>query len=137
MNKIIVALKAVIVYKQKVLIIQRSKDDEIDAGIWEFAGGKLEFGEDLLDCLKREIKEEVNLCVTVEGLLYATTFKTDPVRQVVILTYLCHTNNDNVNLSNEHSDFIWADKEHLLKLLAAPIIKDLNKNNVMNCLDIM
>ncbi|SFD00146.1 8-oxo-dGTP diphosphatase [Bacillus sp. OV322] len=45
-NKIVVALKGVIVNEGKVLIVQREKDDEIGGGTWECAGGKIEFGED-------------------------------------------------------------------------------------------
>lgn len=135
-SKIVVALKSIIVYNQKVLIIQRSNYDEIGAGTWEFVGGKLDFGEDLLDGLKREIKEEVSLDVTVERLLYATTFKTNPQRQVVILTYLCYANTDNINLSSEHKNYIWSNKEQLLELLPKPILNDLEQNHVLDSLEI-
>lgn len=43
-NIIVVALKAVIVFNEKILIIKRSADDDIGADTWEFVGGKLEFG---------------------------------------------------------------------------------------------
>lgn len=135
-TKIVVALKSIIVYNQKVLIIQRSNYDEIGAGTWEFVGGKLDFGEDLLDGLKREIKEEVSLDVTVERLLYATTFKTNPQRQVVILTYLCYANTDNINLSSEHKNYTWSNKEQLLELLPKPILNDLEQNHVLDSLEI-
>ena len=60
-NIIIVALKAVIIFNRKALIIQRSADDDVGANTWEFAGGKLDFGEDLEVALKREIQEEVGV----------------------------------------------------------------------------
>lgn len=136
-NKIVVALKSIIVHNKKVLIIQRSGCDETGAGTWEFAGGKLDFGEDLHDGLKREIKEEVNLDVTAEKLLYATTFKTNPQRQVVILTYLCYADKDNINLSSEHENYLWSDKKQLLELLPKPILNDLEQNHVLDNLDIL
>jgi len=60
-NKIIVAVKGIINHNGKILIIQRSDDDETGANTWEFAGGKIDFGENLEDALIREVKEEVGL----------------------------------------------------------------------------
>lgn len=131
-HKIVVALKGVIVYEGKVLIVQRSKDDDIGGGTWECVGGKIEFGEDLETALLREIKEEVGLSVTIEKILYATTFKTDPTRQVVILTYLCSSNSNEATLSKEHSNYKWATKDQLKLLLSPEIISDFEKNNVFS-----
>jgi 8-oxo-dGTP diphosphatase len=131
-NKLVVAVKGLILYEGKVLIVQRAKDNEIGGGTWELVGGKVEFGEDLETALVREIKEEVGLDVTVEKILYATTFKTDPTRQVVILIYLCRSNNRDVILSKEHIDYRWSTKEQLRLLLTPEIISDFEKNNVFS-----
>ncbi|WP_211656306.1 NUDIX hydrolase [Planococcus alpniumensis] len=134
--KIVVALKGVIVNDGEVLIVQRIKDDEVGGGTWECAGGKLEFGEALEGSLLREIKEEVDLDVVVEKLLYATTFKTDLTRQVVILTYLCSSSNREVLLSEEHVDYEWANKDQLKLRLPQEIVVDFEKNNVFS-LDVL
>ncbi|MBA2872213.1 8-oxo-dGTP diphosphatase [Anoxybacillus calidus] len=131
-NKMVVVVKGLILHEGKVLIVQRAKDDEIGGGTWELVGGKIEFGEDLETALLREIKEEVGLDVTVEKILYATTFKTDPTRQVVILTYLCRSNNREVVLSKEHMDYRWSTKEQLRFLLTREIISDFERNNVFS-----
>lgn len=131
-HKIVVALKGVIVNEGKVLIVQRAKGDEIGGGTWECVGGKIEFGEDLETALLREIKEEVGMAVTIEKILYATTFKTDPTRQVVILTYLCSSNSKEVTLSKEHSNYKWVTKDQLRLLLSQEIISDFEKNNVFS-----
>jgi 8-oxo-dGTP diphosphatase len=131
-NKMVVAVKGLILHEGKVLIVQRAKDDEIGGGTWELVGGKIEFGEDLETALVREIREEVGLDVTVEKILYATTFKTDPTRQVVILTYLCRSNNRDVVLSKEHIDYRWSTKEQLRLLLTPEIINDFERNNVFS-----
>jgi 8-oxo-dGTP diphosphatase len=48
----------------KILICQRKKDARYGLK-WEFPGGKLEAGESILDCLRRELREE--LAIEVEG----------------------------------------------------------------------
>ena len=55
---------AVIVKDNKVLIAQRSPKDKL-AGKWEFPGGKIELGETPQDCLKREIREELDVDIEV------------------------------------------------------------------------
>ena len=130
----VIAPKGIIVFNGRALIMQRSAEDTIGPNEWEFAGGKMIFGEGLKDCLIREIKEEVGLTVTVNRLLYAATFKTNDNRQVVILSYLCTAHDDKVTLSDEHQDYLWADKKQMKELLARPILDDLNSNSVWDIL---
>jgi len=129
-NVIIVALKAIIVFNGKALIIQRSSDDEVGADTWEFVGGRLDFGEDLEVALKREIHEEAGLNVMVDKLLYAATFKTHEYRQMVILAYLCTATNDKVVLSTEHQNYLWANKKQILEMLPKPLITNMNQHDV-------
>ena len=58
------------------------------------------------------------------------TFKTDEHRQVVILSYCCTTHDNKVVLSDEHKNYLWADKEQMINLLSKPIVDDLNCNSV-------
>ncbi len=133
-NKIVVAVKGIINYKGRILIIKRSENDGIGAGIWEFPGGKIKFGETLETALSREVKEETGLSVTIEKLLYAGTFKTHENRQTVILSYRCSAGSDGVTLSREHQSFLWADREQAEKMLSKPIIDDLNRSSVWECI---
>ena len=123
-NLIGVAVKAIILFERKALIIQRSSDVESNPDIWEFVGGKLEFGESLEDCLRREIREEVNLDVEVKELLYATTFMVDEMKQTVILAYVCNASIEHVTLSSEHKSYMWANKDQMKALLWNPILQD-------------
>ena len=129
-NQIVVVVKAIIMFNGKVLIVQRSGDDETEPNTWEFVGGKIEFGEDLEEALTREIKEEVNLNVNIEKLIYAASFLSRRQRQLVIITYMCTANNNIVALSNEHKNYLWADKKQMMDLLSPGIINDLNRFSV-------
>ncbi len=51
----------------RLLIAQRPLDGLL-GGLWEFPGGKVEAGERLADCLKRELREELAIDVEVGGL---------------------------------------------------------------------
>lgn len=130
-HKIAVALKAVLVYNRRILMLQRSFEDDVGPGIWEFPGGKLEFGETLRDGLKREIREETGLAARVGQLLYATSFQTGPQRQVVLLTYLCGCESGAVRLSQEHEAFLWAARPQLAERLDPAILADLKENRVL------
>lgn len=131
---IVVAVKAVIVQDDHMLIIKRAGDDEVNPGTWELVGGKLDFGESLEHALEREVFEEAGLHVAVQQLLYATTFLTAPDRQVVIMTYLAHPVATTVTLSEEHSDARWVTADEAQTLLHRPILDDLNSHDVWTLL---
>jgi mutator protein MutT len=64
-NKPHVIVAAGIIWKgSKILISKRPQKSHL-GGFWEFPGGKLKEGESLEDCLRREILEELGLCVHV------------------------------------------------------------------------
>jgi A/G-specific adenine glycosylase len=63
---------AVINHNGHVLIAQRPPEGLL-GGLWEFPGGKQEAGETLAECLRREIKEELDLEIEVGQLV--TTVK--------------------------------------------------------------
>lgn len=91
MNPLIV-LAGIIRYKDTLLIAKRYVK-ELNAFKWEFPGGKLEENEGLRDCLKREIKEELNLNITV-GEIFEVVYHRYSDKDVLILAYLCQSKTD-------------------------------------------
>lgn len=57
--------------RQEVLL---SDESHRDLNFTKFPGGGLEFGEGMIDCLKREFREEFNLEIEVGELFYLTDF---------------------------------------------------------------
>lgn len=55
---------------------------------------------------------------------------TSTTRQVIILVYTCSSQNTNVTLSAEHSDYRWATLLEAYELLPEHIINDYEKHNV-------
>lgn len=51
---------AVILWDGRLMLARRAANKSL-AGYWELPGGKVEAGEDERDCLRRELKEELDL----------------------------------------------------------------------------
>jgi len=87
-------------------------------GLWDLPGGRLEKGEDQLVSLAREMQEEVgDLKYELGDVIYATTMSVakddpeDPHR--VKLFYLATTEDENVTISEEHTEFVWKSLEEI------------------------
>ena len=72
---------------------------------WEFPGGKIHFGEEPEECLKREILEELGICICVGGKLLSTTHQ---YQQFVVTLYpfICSIDSGEIVL-HEHTDMCW------------------------------
>jgi 8-oxo-dGTP diphosphatase len=68
----VVVAAAVIERDGRLLITRRPKGTHLE-GVWEFPGGKCDHGETLIDCLARELREELDVASRVGAELFATT----------------------------------------------------------------
>lgn len=73
--------------KGKLLITQRRQDDYL-GGLWEFPGGKREVGESFEDCLRRELREELGIEVSI-GVLLGSITHAYPEKTVRLKFYRC------------------------------------------------
>jgi len=58
-----------IVWNNSKVLISKRNGDKLLGGLWEFPGGKIEQGEQSIDCVVREISEELNIQVKPLSLL--------------------------------------------------------------------
>lgn len=130
-------VKGIVLYQGKMLLLRRSLQDDVDPGIWETVGGKIEFGETMQEALRREIREETGLPVEVGELLYASTFFTNPARQIFLLCYACAAGSDSIALSGEHIDYCWAGRREAMHRLSSEILEDLKENAVFERLELL
>jgi len=71
----------------KLLIATRPKGTHLE-GFWEFPGGKQEEGENLQECLQREIKEELGVEVRVDE-LFLTVDHEYPDKRISLHVFNC------------------------------------------------
>ncbi|MBN1503072.1 NUDIX domain-containing protein [Candidatus Woesearchaeota archaeon] len=116
MSKFFIGVKALIVHNGKVLLIKRShKYENYDAHeFWDIPGGRLNFGEEPIEGLKREVYEETGLEInSIRQILDASTIHKDDNEQIIRITYLCTVKNHQTKLSDEHTEFLWVEPEKI------------------------
>jgi 8-oxo-dGTP pyrophosphatase MutT (NUDIX family) len=103
----------------KLLLIQRSKDDSYNSGMWEFPGGKLDIGQDLSHALEREVMEETGILIEPSSrLVFADSYVigAGPYSGLtyVVLFGVATAIGGNLKLSNEHDSYVWETYEKAL-----------------------
>ncbi len=107
----------------EILIVKRHPKSKTDPGMWELPGGKVEKGEFFADALVREIKEETNLDCKVGDFCEAIQNDYMHKRTVQLMMYLTDITDD-VKISDEHIDWMWANIE---KIKTLEVSTSLNK----------
>ena len=96
---------AVICRNHQFLITQRPPDGLL-GGLWEFPGGKLQPGEDLTECLQREICEELGVRVNVQDQMGVYRHAYTHFR-VTLHAFRCTLNNGTTPLPRQVNDLRW------------------------------
>lgn len=117
---------AIIFKENHVLIAQRSIDMKLPLK-WEFPGGKVELGESKVACLAREIKEELNLEISIgDGL--TNVIYDYPDFSLRLYPFVCTYQGGEIR-AMEHSQVKW---EKIANLMAydwadadVPVVKEL------------
>jgi 8-oxo-dGTP diphosphatase len=104
---------AIILLNSKVLVTQRSENMSLPLR-WEFPGGKLEANESELDCIKREIREELNIEIEVLHKLSNSIFDYGTFK-INLIPFIANYVSGDVILT-EHNDYKLLDKSELLNL---------------------
>ncbi len=107
MKKINVAA-AVLKKNNKYFIAKRNKDKHL-GGYYEFPGGKQDDNETLEETVIREIKEELNVDITVDSKLGEEHYS-DKKINVHLHYFFCTIIKGNITLK-EHEEAAWVSKE--------------------------
>lgn len=93
----------------KILLLQRSQHNKTYKGYWQFPEGKIKFGEKPEEAIKREIKEETNLDISKNRLMFVHS---DIISSFGINFHLIRLVfrvewKGKMKLSKEHSSYRW------------------------------
>lgn len=99
-----------VLFAGRILLAQRPSGKRL-AGKWEFPGGKLEAGEDLKACLRRELAEELQLDVKV-GKKYGETCHRYDFGDLCLHVYWVLPADDKFVL-REHQAAVWVSPQEL------------------------
>jgi len=115
-QKVVVA--AVIIKDNKILVVQRNKNEAIFPNMWELPSGRKEFLESTTSSLVRETKEETGLDVEIIVPLFVFDYQVEKdgeVRDSTQINFLVKLldQNQEVKLSLEHQDFAWVRVEEI------------------------
>jgi 8-oxo-dGTP diphosphatase len=99
----------------KLLIAKRSQKARLFPGQYELPGGKLEFGEDPKQALKREIMEEFEVRVKVHEPFHCFSWVSDDkMKQLVEIAFFAELDEDEKNIKlTEHEEIRWVTKGDL------------------------
>ncbi len=109
--KLFLGAKAVIVHEGKVLVLHEAHYDEgTNTGMWDVPGGRIEPHEPILEGLRREVREESGLSVSVGRILgvYETfpTIKGEACH-IVRVYYECTPIETKVTIGTDHDQYAW------------------------------
>jgi 8-oxo-dGTP diphosphatase len=117
---------AIIIKDNKIVVTQRSEKMKMPLK-WEFPGGKLESGETVVECIKREIKEELNIEIVILKELQNRIFDYGDFK-INLIPFVAYYTCGEIKLT-EHKQFKLLKLSELLDLDWAeadlPIVKEL------------
>ena len=114
--KHIVAVAGLVLDTQgRVLMIRSPRRD------WEFPGGQVEEGEDLITALQREVLEETGIHVSVGRLagVYSNVKS-----HIVMFDFLCEFVSGEIRTSPESLEVEWVERHEVLGRIVRPVIRD-------------
>lgn len=102
---------------EKVFLPKRASTKKFLPNIFELPGGHIEFGENIVDGLKREVMEEIGMSISVGEPFAVFDYKNDIKKShsVEVVYFAKFTDPlENIKLNPEdHSEYIWVSEHEI------------------------
>ena len=118
---------AVIKKNDQYLIVQRNKYKHLGLK-WEFPGGKVDEGESFEEALHREIKEELDLKISIDKKIAKQAYRDDKI-DILLHYYECTLLTEEIVLY-EHEDYKWVYSKEMPNYDLAEADKKISKQLV-------
>jgi 8-oxo-dGTP pyrophosphatase MutT (NUDIX family) len=104
-----------------VLLLKRHSMSKTRPGQWDFAGGKIDGGEDIAAGAIREIFEESGIKFGFSDLRLAwTESEIDGELTICHITFIANVPNADIRLSEEHSEYTWVTLDEAISMYGYP-----------------
>ena len=100
--------------RRRVLIVKRKRETSVSELKWCFPGGKIEYGDDLEEKLKKKILEKTGLKVESLGSVFAETQPKSRGKMLSIY-YLCEFVGGREKLHEEFEEMKWVSPREVEK----------------------
>lgn len=108
---------AIMIHSGLCLIAKRKATDRL-ANLWEFPGGKVEPGETLEECLRREMLEEFNIEIEVDSFFMESIYSYEH-GTIKLLAYFTRWTDGEIRLT-VHDEIAWIKRDQLDNYTFAP-----------------
>ncbi|MCY1720331.1 NUDIX domain-containing protein [Prolixibacteraceae bacterium Z1-6] len=103
---------ALIIHDGKVLLAQNGSNSDHHLQ-WEFPGGKIKPDETEEQCIRREIREELELEIEIVDSLKAVVHDYN-IKKIRLIPFICKLNGGNLKL-NDHINAEWVELNDLFE----------------------
>ena len=125
---------AAVIEKDGKILIAKRRAGKRFARRWEFPGGKLEPGESPIQCLERELREELGVETRVEGFIGSYAFASSDL-SIELVAYRVSIVSGRLALS-DHDELRWVSPAELGKFSFTepdlPLVKILREESENN-----
>src|SRR3954451_17743945 len=115
-NSLVPAASSVVIDAEGRILLQRRRDNDM----WALPGGKMELGESLGDCARRETLEETGLEIELTGIVgiysdpkHVFSYDDGEVRQEFSICFACRIRAGELAVSDESYEVEFVAQEHL------------------------
>ena len=134
-KKIIIKVRAIILYEGKLLAVRHPHDTSFAA----LPGGHLEWGEDIKECLSREIIEELGVKPEIGRLLYINNFTQTDGKQYIEFFFEIKNGKDYLNTeklarshAHEIAEIVWVSPTDSIKILPKSFGEDFRAGKMIS-----
>lgn len=108
-----VTQKIILRYQEKILIARHAN------GVHDFPGGRIEWGENLFDSLRRELKEELDFNLEDQPRLFHVWnyVSKDQERHSVMVYYICDLKEEPDFNSPENLELLWLENDQMKEIV--------------------